>query len=64
MKTNLNTKKKPDTKSPERKRMLPRPETLNYNLWDVLMCKSLLIIRELTNKGSIGKRRLLCQLRI
>ena len=44
--------------------MLPRPETLNYNLWDVLMCKSLLIIRELTNKGSIGKRRLLCQLRI
>ena len=41
MKTNLNTqkKKKTDTKSPERKRMLPRPETLNYNLWNVPMCK-------------------------
>ena len=64
MKTNLNTKKKPDTKSPERKRIekecFPGQKLLTI-IFGMFQCvKSVLIIRELNNKGSLGKKRLLC----
>ena len=64
MKTNLNTKKKPDTKSPERKRIekecFPGQKLLTI-IFGMFQCvKSVLIIRELNNKGSLGKKSLLC----
>ena len=64
MKTNLNTKKKPDTKSPERKRIekecFPGQKLLTIRFGMFQCVKSVLIIRELNNKGSLGKKSLLC----
>ena len=61
MKTNLNTKKKPDTKSPERKRIekecFPGQKLLTI-IFGMFQCvKSVLIIRELNNKGKFRKKK-------
>ena len=61
MKTNLNTKKKPDTKSPERKRIekecFPGQKLLTIIFGMFQSVKSVLIIRELNNKGKFRKKK-------
>ena len=61
MKTNLNTKKKTDTKSPERKRIekecFPGQKLLTIIFGMFQSVKSVLIIRELNNKGKFRKKK-------
>ena len=62
MKTNLNTKKKKKQTQNhlKEKECFPGQKLLTI-IFGMFQCvKSVLIIRELNNKGNLGKRRLLC----
>ena len=60
MKTNLNTKKKQTQNHLKEKECFPGQKLLTI-IFGMFQCvKSVLIIRELNNKGSLGKKSLLC----
>ena len=61
MKTNSNTIKKKQTQNHlKEKECFPGQKLLTI-IFGMFQCvKSVLIIRELNNKGNLGKRRLLC----